>query len=66
MQITLNGQPRDLPEQASIADLLTALEVDPIGVAVALNLQVVPRGEHAGRLLVAGDRIDIIRAVGGG
>jgi sulfur carrier protein len=35
-------------------------------VAVALNLNVVPRSQLAERVLVDGDRVEVVRAVGGG
>lgn len=67
MEIVLNGAPHTLSDPTTtIAALLASLELDPSGVAVAVNLQVVPRGSHAARVLAAGERVDIIRAVGGG
>ena len=64
--ITVNGEPQQIPAQTTVAALLERLSLDPVGVAVAINLRVVPRAEHPQRLLSAGDRVDVIRAVGGG
>lgn len=66
MEIVLNGEPHALAEPTTVAQLLAALSLDPSGVAVAIDLHVVPRGEHAARVLASGERVDIIRAVGGG
>ncbi len=66
MQVRINGEERALAEGTTIAALLVELELPADGVAVAVNLDVVPRGQHAERLLAAGDRVEIIRAVGGG
>jgi len=66
MKITLNGKSHPVPPQTTIADLIRSLSLDPLGVAVAVNLQVVPRSEHAARALADGERVDVIRAVGGG
>jgi len=64
--VLVNGAPRALPAGATLAELLAALEVPIEGVAVALNLEVVPRGALAGRALADGDRVEVVRAVGGG
>ena len=66
MQVWINGEERVLAEGTTIAALLAALSLPKDGVAVAINLDVVPRGQHADWIIAAGDRLDIIRAVGGG
>ena len=64
--VIVNGEARELPEGATLGDLLAALAVPIEGVAVAVNLEVVPRGSIARRALRRGDRIELVRAVGGG
>jgi sulfur carrier protein len=66
MQVQINGEDRVLADGTTIAALLSALSLPMDGVAVAVNLDVVPRGQHADRIIAAGDRVEIIRAVGGG
>ena len=66
MTITVNGEPRQLPEEHTVAALLAELKLDPVGVDVAINMKVVPRSEHPHRKISSGDRVDVIRAVGGG
>ena len=66
MQVTVNDEPRDLREGATVADLVTALGLGPRRVAVEVNRTVVPRAEHAAWRLAAGDRVEIIHFVGGG
>lgn len=66
MQIHVNGQAREVPEGLSLSALLGELEVRIEAVAVALNLHVVPRSQLAERILVDGDRVEVVRAVGGG
>ena len=51
---------------STIADLLRRLSLDGRRVAVELNLQVVPRADHATRRLSHGDRLEIVTFVGGG
>lgn len=66
MTVRVNGQVRELPEGATIADLLVALGLRADGVAVAVARQVVPRSRHAERMLQEGEEVEVIRAVGGG
>ena len=66
MTVRINGEDQSLAEETTVAALLADLELPVDGVAVAINLNVVPRGQHAERVIVAGDRVEIIRAVGGG
>jgi sulfur carrier protein len=66
MRIHVNDQPRDVPEGTTIAALLGQLEVKQPHVAVEVNLEVVPRAEHAETQLREGDRLEVVTLVGGG
>jgi thiamine biosynthesis protein ThiS len=66
MQVTVNGEPRDLAAPVSVAELLRDLAVPPGRVAVEVNEEVVPRGAYGERRLAAGDRVEIVHFVGGG
>ena len=66
MHIQLNGEAVELPEGQSVADLLARLELAGRRVAVELNLDIVPRSQHAGTLLRDGDRVEVVHAIGGG
>ena len=68
MQITLNGEEQTLADGLTLEDLLRHNNVSSSqkGVAVAVNAEVVPRGGWADVRLEPGDRVDVIRAVGGG
>jgi sulfur carrier protein len=66
MEITLNGEPRRVADQISIAALLDELGWSPRQVAVEVNLQLVPRGRHAEHKLTPGDRLEVVTLVGGG
>ena len=66
MNLTVNGTTRELPRDASIADLLKELGVPAEGTAVALNGAVVPRKEHGSARLSDDDVVEVIRAVAGG
>ena len=66
MHIQLNGEALDLPDGLSVADLLERLELTGKRVAVELNLDIVPRSQHADTLLRDGDRVEVVHAIGGG
>ena len=66
MTITLNGEARELPGPATVADLLRHLGVRPEHVAVEVNRDLVPRSRHADRPIVEGDVLEVVTLVGGG
>jgi len=66
MTIQVNGQPREIESGATVAKLLAELGVAQPHVAVELNLEVVPRAEHADAVLREGDRLEVVTLVGGG
>jgi thiamine biosynthesis protein ThiS len=66
MELMINGKPQRLSDQLTVADLVQQLELQPKQVAVEVNLQLVPRQEHASYQLSAGDEVEIVTLVGGG
>ena len=61
-----NGQAMDLPDGASVDDLLSTLQLGGRWVLVERNGEPVPRSELASTLLADGDRLELVRAVAGG
>lgn len=66
MHILLNGEDRDLDTETSVAGLLAAEGLAERRVAVEVNGTIVPRGQHGACVLRAGDRVEIVHALGGG
>ncbi|OBS38365.1 thiamine biosynthesis protein ThiS [Pseudomonas syringae pv. syringae] len=66
MHIQLNGEPHELPDGETVAALLTRLDLAGRRVAVELNLDIVPRSQHATTVLSEGDRVEVVHAIGGG
>lgn len=66
MQVTVNGQSREVSEGTTLAQLLDELKLPTKYYAVEVNLEVIPRREHSQRRLCAGDRLEIVTLVGGG
>ena len=65
MNISINQIPHELPEGATVADALAALQARP-PYAVAVNTQFIPATEHPRHPLHAGDRVEVISPVTGG
>ena len=68
MTIELNGRAAELPEGATVADAVTTTGagLNGGGVAVAVDGDVVPRGEWSAIALRDGQAVEVVRAVQGG
>lgn len=64
--ILANGKPRDVPDGATIVDLLRQLGWKPEWVVVEHNGEPVERSRLGQRRLADGDRLEVVRAVAGG
>jgi sulfur carrier protein len=66
--VTVNGQPRDLPAGASVAEVVSELvgAPDARGVAVALNGEVIPRTAWPTTQVAPGDQVEVLTATQGG
>jgi len=64
--LTVNGDDRTVPEGATVADLVADLGLEPRGIAVAIEGEVVTRRTWAGRPLVAGERVEVLTIAQGG
>ena len=66
MQLTINGEPRELPEPLTAAQLLETLGLTGKRLALEVNLEIVPRSQFESFQLQPGDRVEIVQAIGGG
>lgn len=66
MQITVNGESREISPGATVSELLQQLELDPRFLAVERNRELVPRSNHASCKLEEGDDLEVVTLVGGG
>jgi thiazole synthase len=68
MRIELNGEPRELPAGATLADAVreSGVEEEGRGIAVAFDGEVVPRGEWEATLLAEGGKVEVLAAIQGG
>ena len=67
-EIVLNGASTAVADGTTIAELLGTLDVPPEGrgVAVAVDAEVVPRGEWPRRVVADGAQVEVVTAIQGG
>ena len=66
MNITVNGEPRDVQPDTSLRALIESLSLKPELTAVQLNETIVHRDDVGVTMLSDGDVVELIRVVGGG
>ena len=68
MKVLLNGEEAELTDGTTISAALASLRLPAAGrgVAVAVDAEVVPRGQWAATELHEGARVEILRAIQGG
>jgi thiamine biosynthesis protein ThiS len=66
VNLLVNGDPRTVPSDYTVAKLIDELGLRTGRIAIAVNRDVVPRSAFATHRLKADDRVEILEAVGGG
>jgi sulfur carrier protein len=66
LSITVNGEPRTVPDSATLADLVNALGEAPQALATAVNGDFVPRTAREGVQLREGDAVFTFQPITGG
>jgi sulfur carrier protein len=66
MNCTVNNEPRELPDHTTVADLIGLLGLSKGICAAEVNKQLIPKREHEKRVLLDGERVEIVTLVGGG
>ncbi|HIP42526.1 MAG TPA: sulfur carrier protein ThiS [Aquifex aeolicus] len=67
-KIILNGEEREIPREMTVMELLEEIGIKfrEIGLAVAINEEVVPKSEYTTRKVKEGDKVEVVQLVGGG
>jgi sulfur carrier protein len=66
MVVSVNGNTVELPEGLSVDGLLDHLKVKREYTAVAVNREITPKAQYADTRLKDGDKVEIVRPMGGG
>jgi sulfur carrier protein len=66
MKIYLNGEAREVPDNTTAAQLVEELGLSGKRIAMEVNMEIVPRSGYDTHVLHAGDKVEIVHAIGGG
>ena len=66
ISISVNGLVRHFDTSVNVVTLLEQMQLGNKRIAVECNGEIIPRGQFNHRLLVDGDKLEIVVAVGGG
>ncbi len=67
MELVVNGTRTTLdPPPATLTDLVRALNLEGKRIAIECNGEIVPKSRYAQTPVRAGDRLEVVAAVGGG
>jgi len=66
MRVTVNGETVELPEGLNASELVERIGLADQRIALEVNREIVPRSEYGSTRLNEGDRVEIVRAIGGG
>lgn len=65
MQLQVNGETIEF-SGVTVADLIAQLQLSGRRLAVEVNCEIIPKGEHESLTLSNKDHIEIVHAIGGG
>ena len=66
IKVVVNGAEKTFSQSPTILRLLEELDIKPQGIAVELNFEIVSKSKYGKTVLKHGDKIEIVRMVGGG
>ena len=66
MNILINGEPQQVPDYITAAQLLENLGLTGKRLAMEVNLEIVPRSTFEEFVIQPEDRVEIVHAIGGG
>ena len=66
IELTINGVAKQFPQPLNVVQLVVALELTSKRIAIERNGEIVPRSQFDTVMLISGDQLEIVVAVGGG
>ena len=66
MNISLNGEKKEIPDNVTILGLLEFLKTQPERVAVELNLNIVKKDAYGTTQIKEGDSVEVVAFMAGG
>ena len=66
IQVFINGKKKEFCDNNNIISLLNFLEIDENGIAIEINLIVIPKSQYKNTIIKNNDKIEIVQFIGGG
>ena len=66
IQVFINGKKKEFFNNNNIISLLDFLEIDENGIAIEINLKVIPKSQYKSTIIQNNDKIEIVQFIGGG
>jgi sulfur carrier protein len=66
IQVTVNGAEQRYERPLAVSELVERMALEGKKIAVERNGEIVPKSAHGSTLVLDGDRLEIVAAVGGG
>ncbi len=66
MKLNVNGKEMEAKEETTVSQLLEQLKLNPSYTVVEINGRILSRAGYAATVLEEGDKVELIRFVGGG
>ncbi len=66
IEVTVNGDTLQIVPLSTVRDLVQKMSLQGKRIAIEVNGEIVPASQHDSHTLSAGDRVEIVGAIGGG
>ena len=66
MTIVLNGEPKEIPADLAVTELIERLGLPSERLAIEINRRIIRRADWPSTTLAEGDKVEIVHFVGGG
>ena len=66
IQVFINGKKKEICYKNNLSSLLNFLEIDENGIAIEINLIVIPKSQYKNTIVKNDDKIEIVQFIGGG
>ena len=66
IQVLINGKKKELIKNNNLVSLLKLLKISQNGIAIEINLVVIPKSQYKNTLIKNNDKIEIVQFIGGG
>lgn len=66
MKVFINQEEKQINEKTSLSSLLESIDINPLGIAIAVNQTVIPKNSWDKFIINENDNVMLIRATQGG